>query len=53
MTQILSNISGDPCANKCRVRNYTLYKSTRTWKINLFCTQKVTCTFYDHQCKHL
>jgi len=38
MTQNLSNISGDPCENKWRGRKYILYKSTRTWKINLFCT---------------
>jgi len=35
MTENLSNIYDDPCANKLGVRKDFLYKSTRTWKIKL------------------
>jgi len=46
MTQNLSNIFGDPCANKLGVRKDFLFKFTRTWKIKLLCTHEVTCICY-------
>jgi len=46
MTKNLSNIYGDPCANKWGVRKNFLYNLLELEKLNFYVTHEVTCTCY-------